>query len=63
MICDYLERNVQGTITTYASITARPFFEKRDYQVIKENQVLRDGIILINYKMEKNSNHICDDKV
>ena len=28
-ICDQLEQAVPGTIVTHASITARPFFEKR----------------------------------
>lgn len=52
-ICDRLERAVPGSIVTHASITARPFFEKRGYQVIKEQQVERRGISLTNYVMEK----------
>lgn len=52
-ICNQLEQSVQGNITTHASITARPFFEKRGYRVIKEQQVERQGIFLTNYKMEK----------
>lgn len=40
---------------TYASITARPFFEKRGYIVEFENQVIRKGITLVNYKMVKQS--------
>lgn len=40
---------------TYASITARPFFEKRGYIVEFENQVIRKGITLVNYKMVKES--------
>lgn len=40
-------------ITTHASITARPFFEKRGYRVVKEQQVNRQGIYLTNYVMEK----------
>lgn len=38
---------------TYASITAKPFFESRGYFVIEENIVIRSGIPLINYRMEK----------
>lgn len=49
-ICDQLEQVVQENITTHASITARPFFEKRGYQVVKEQQVERQGIFLTNYK-------------
>lgn len=53
-ICDELE-NAVGTdlITTHASITARPFFERRGYKVTKEQQVIRGGITLTNYVMEK----------
>jgi len=52
-ICNQLEQAVQGNIVTHASITARPFFEKRGYRVIKEQQVERQGIFLINFVMEK----------
>ena len=53
-ICDTLEKSVSGVkIETHASITARPFFEKRGYKVIKEQQVERQGIILTNFIMEK----------
>lgn len=52
-ICNQLEQAVQGNIVTHASITARPFFEKRGYKVIKEQKVERQGIFLINYVMEK----------
>lgn len=52
-MCNRLEQTVQGNIVTHASITARPFFEKRGYKVVKEQQVERQGIFLINYVMEK----------
>ena len=52
-ICNQLEQVIQGNIVTHASITARPFFEKRGYQVIKEQQVERQGIFLTNFVMEK----------
>lgn len=52
-ICNQLEQAIQGTIVTYASISARPFFEKRGYRVIKEQQVERQGIFLTNFIMEK----------
>ena len=52
-ICDQLEQAVEGSITTHASITAKPFFEKRGYQVAKEQQVERQGIFLTNYVMIK----------
>lgn len=53
-ICNELEKVVQSNITTYASITAKPFFEKRGYKVVKEHQVERQGIFLTNFCMEKN---------
>ena len=52
-ICDALEQTARGNITTHASITARPFFEKRGYKIIKEQQVERQGIFLTNFVMEK----------
>lgn len=52
-ICDRLEEAVEGNIVTHASITARTFFERRGYQVVKEQQVEREGIWLTNFVMEK----------
>ena len=53
-ICDELERNSTATeFITHASITARPFFEKRGYAVIKEQQVERRGVYLTNFVMRK----------
>ena len=53
-ICDELERAVKaGKYTTHASITARPFFQKRGYRVVREQQVERCGILLTNFVMEK----------
>lgn len=53
-ICDELEGEISGKIVTHASITARPFFESRGYKVMKEQQVERQGIFLVNFVMEKN---------
>lgn len=53
-ICDKLEMKFNvSKITTHASITAKSFFLKRGYQVIKEQQVTRNGVVLTNYVMEK----------
>lgn len=53
-LCDKLEKyfNVDK-ITTHASITAKYFFEKRGYRVLKEQEVERKGLKLRNYVMEK----------
>ena len=53
-ICGELENVADAAkITTHASITARPFFLKRGYRVVREQQVERGGILLTNYVMEK----------
>ena len=52
-ICNQLEQAVEGKITTHASITAKPFFEKRGYRAIKKQEVERQGIFLTNFVMEK----------
>lgn len=52
-ICDQLESAVQGNIVTHASITAKPFFEKRGYKIVKEQQIERQGIFLTNFVMIK----------
>lgn len=52
-ICNQLEAAVQESIVTHASITARPFFEKRGYKIVKEQRVERQGIFLTNYIMIK----------
>lgn len=36
-----------------ASVTARPFFEKRGYRLVKAQQVERRGVLLPNFVMEK----------
>ena len=51
-LCDKLEAHVPGNIRTHASITARPFFQKRGYKVTKEQQVERQGILLTNFVMK-----------
>lgn len=53
-ICDKLEKltGVERVIV-HASITAKPFFEKRGYRIIRRQKVERKGVFLINYLMEK----------
>ena len=52
-LCDRLEAAAEGRVYTHASITARPFFEKRGYCVQKQQQVERRGELLTNFVMEK----------
>ena len=48
-LCDALT----GARLTHASLTARPFFEKRGWHVVREQQVERRGVLLTNFVMEK----------
>lgn len=53
-LCDKMEREVRAPrFTTHASITAKPFFEGRGYQAVKQQQVERKGVLLTNYVMIK----------
>lgn len=58
-LCAALEGGSSApTFTTHASITARPFFQKRGYRVLKEQQVERKGVLLTNFVMEKENPNI-----
>jgi len=48
--------NGANFITTDASITARPFFEKMGFKVLHKQSVRKKNIVLVNYKMIKNIN-------
>lgn len=53
-ICGELEGAVTADrIVTHSSITAKPFFEQRGFRTVKEQQVIRRGIALTNFVMEK----------
>ena len=53
-LCDALEASCPAEhFTTHASLTARPFFEGRGYRVLRRQTVVRRGILLDNYVMEK----------
>lgn len=53
-LCNRLETSVAADVlTVHASITAKPFFEKRGYRVEREQTVVRAGISLTNYVMAK----------
>ena len=53
-LCDRLEKEIEADrYLTHASITARPFFEKRGYKTVREQQVERNGVLLTNYVMER----------
>ena len=53
-LCDALEAaSAAETFTTHASRTARPFLEHRGWRVVREQTVLRRGVALNNFMMEK----------
>ena len=52
-IWDRLEAATPGNIVTHASITAKPFFEKRGYKAVGEQRVERRGVFLTNFVMIK----------
>ena len=53
-LCDRLESAFKAeTIRVHSSITAKPFFTARGYSVVKKQLVIRKGIKLTNFVMEK----------
>ncbi len=52
-LCNALEEAAAGPVVTRASVTARPFFARRGYRVLRAQQVERRGVTLANYVMEK----------
>ena len=53
-LCAALEAAARtDRVHTYASLTARPFFLRRGYRLLRENQVERRGVLLTNFLMEK----------
>lgn len=48
--------NTANNFTTYASITAKPFFESMNYRMITENQVALRGETFTNFLMKKEQN-------
>jgi putative acetyltransferase len=43
----------RGRIFTEASITARPFFERRGFRMVREESVVVRGVSMTNFVMEK----------
>ena len=53
-ICNRIESEINTKpIIVHASITAKPFFEKRGYKIIRPQKVEKQGIFLQNYIMVK----------
>lgn len=53
-LCNAVEQACESeNFTTHASVTARSFFERRGYLVVREQEVERYGVLLKNYAMAK----------
>lgn len=52
MLCNLLEKDFR-TIKTYASVTAKPFFERRGYTVVSMRKTERSGVKLKSFEMVK----------
>ena len=56
-LADALEERARAlgavSLRTHASRTARPFFEKRGYRTLEEQEVHRGGVSIPNFIMEK----------
>lgn len=44
-------------LTSDVSMTAKTFFEKNGFVVVKEQENIRKDVVLINYKMKKENKH------
>lgn len=55
-LCDELEKGFER-VTTYSSVTAKPFFEKRNYNVVKAQEVDCLGVFLQNFQMQKTNDN------
>ena len=51
-LCNGLEKGFPS-VKTFASVTAKPFFEGRGYAVVKEREAERFGVKLKNFEMRK----------
>ena len=52
-LTDYAHHLCFKTLTTEASITARPFFERHGFKVVKTQRNQYDNMVFLNYKMKK----------
>ena len=53
VIEDHARQRGDTLLESDISITARPFFEKRGWQVVRENRIQRNDQLLINFRMRK----------
>ncbi|GLU45253.1 GNAT family N-acetyltransferase [Allomuricauda sp. NBRC 101325] len=53
----HARENDHRDLTSDVSITARPFFERMGYKILKEQTVFRQGMEFVNFKMKKKLNN------
>jgi putative acetyltransferase len=53
LMATLLEKSKSDRAYSHVSLTARPFFEKKGFTVVKENTVNMRGVDLRNYLMER----------
>ena len=54
LLCDALEQACGAQVyTVFSSVTARGFFEKRGYALVRRNEVKRGNETLVNFLMSK----------
>lgn len=54
---NFTQENGVAYITADVSITARPFFERQNFIVVQQQEVIIDGVFLTNFKMKKLLSH------
>jgi putative acetyltransferase len=57
LLYEAVEQKARGKglvrLSTEASITARPFFERRGFRIVREQTVSQRGVSMTNFVMEK----------
>lgn len=53
-LLEFARNSSCGLVTTNASKTALPFFEKNHFYIVSERNFTRNGVHMTNYKMERN---------
>ncbi len=57
VLLDHLITRAGNTeVSSDVSKTARPFFERKGFEVVKENHLEIDGVPISNFKMRKRTN-------
>lgn len=55
LLCEIEQQLKCLILTSEVSITAKPFFEKMGFRVVKQQSVVLNGVELVNYEMTKSN--------